>query len=73
MTITIDARSSSQPAARNPMGRGEAREQATKGPRGGGVEETALPCSRCKAVVYCGKECQLQHWKKAGSNKAECK
>ena len=31
------------------------------------------PCSRCKAVVYCGKECQLQHWKKAGGHKAECK
>ena len=43
-----------------------------------GVAETAgkvalKPCSRCKAVVYCGKECQLQHWKKAGGHKAECK
>ena len=31
------------------------------------------PCSRCKAVVYCGKECQMQHWKKAGGHKAVCK
>ena len=43
-----------------------------------GVAETAgkvalKPCSRCKAVVYCGKECQMQHWKKAGGHKAECK
>ena len=30
-------------------------------------------CSRCKAVVYCGKECQMQHWKKAGGHKAVCK
>jgi TPR repeat protein len=30
------------------------------------------PCSRCKAVVYCGKECQMQHWK-AGGHKAVCK
>ena len=37
-----------------------------------GVAEAAgggalKPCSRCKAVVYCGKECQMQHWKKADS------
>ncbi len=31
------------------------------------------PCSRCKAVVYCGTECQMQHWKKAGGHKAVCK
>jgi TPR repeat protein len=30
------------------------------------------PCSRCKAVVYCGKACQAQHWK-AGGHKAVCK
>ena len=43
-----------------------------------GVAETmgggALkPCSRCKAVVYCGKECQMQHWKKASGHKVVCK
>jgi hypothetical protein len=42
-----------------------------------GVGETAgraalKPCSRCKAVVYCGKECQAQHWK-AGGHRAKCK
>ena len=30
------------------------------------------PCSRCKAVVYCGKECQAAHWK-AGGHRAVCK
>jgi TPR repeat protein len=30
------------------------------------------PCSRCKAVVYCGKKCQTQHWK-SGGHKAACK
>jgi TPR repeat protein len=34
--------------------------------------EDLKPCSRCKAVVYCGKECQMQHWK-AGGPKAVCK
>jgi TPR repeat protein len=29
------------------------------------------PCSRCKAVVYCGKACQAQHWK-VGGHKAAC-
>jgi hypothetical protein len=33
-----------------------------------GITETAgsvalKPCSRCKAVVYCGKACQVQHWR----------
>jgi TPR repeat protein len=38
-----------------------------------GVAGGALkPCSRCKAVVYCGKECQAQHWK-VGGHKAKCK
>lgn len=23
------------------------------------------PCSRCREVFYCGKECQLAHWKRA--------
>jgi len=30
------------------------------------------PCPRCKAVVYCGKVCQAQHWK-AGGHRAVCK
>jgi len=30
------------------------------------------PCGRCKVVVYCGKECQTQHWK-TGGQRAECK
>jgi TPR repeat protein len=41
-----------------------------------GVAEVAggalKPCSRCKAVVYCGKECQAQHWK-VGGHKAKCR
>ena len=44
-----------------------------------GVAETAgsssvalKPCSRCKAVVYCGRACQAQHWK-AGGHRAQCK
>jgi TPR repeat protein len=39
------------------------------GTAGGGALK---PCSRCKAVVYCGKECQAKHWKTRG-HKAECK
>ena len=31
------------------------------------------PCSRCKVVVYCGKDCQAQHWKKPGGHRAVCK
>ena len=30
------------------------------------------PCSRCKAVVYCGKACQAQHWK-LGGHRSVCK
>ena len=26
-------------------------------------------CSRCKAVKYCGKACQLKHWKEGGHKK----
>ena len=28
-------------------------------------------CSRCKAVSYCGKQCQTQHW--ADGHKKACK
>jgi hypothetical protein len=28
-----------------------------------------LPCSRCKSVAYCSKECQEKHWKEFGHKK----
>jgi TPR repeat protein len=31
------------------------------------------PCSRCKAVKYCGTVCQSQHWKAPGRHKTSCK
>lgn len=31
--------------------------------------ENLKPCSRCRKVFYCGKVCQLQHWKKGGHKK----
>ena len=30
------------------------------GERGGGA--ALKPCSRCKVALYCGRECQVQHW-----------
>ena len=27
-------------------------------------------CSQCKAVKYCGKACQVEHWKEGGHKKA---
>jgi len=29
-------------------------------------------CSQCKAVKYCGKACQLKHWKEGGHKKVCC-
>jgi len=40
------------------------------GERGGGA--ALKPCSRFKVALYCGRECQVQHWK-AGGHKAVCK
>jgi len=40
------------------------------GEKGGGA--ALKPCSRCKVALYCGRECQVQHWK-AGGHKAVCK
>ena len=37
-----------------------------------GSSVSLKPCSRCKAVVYCGRECQAAHWK-AGGHRAVCK
>jgi hypothetical protein len=30
------------------------------------------PCKLCRTVQYCGRECQVQHWKKGG-HRRECK
>ena len=40
------------------------------GERGSGA--ALKPCSRYKVAWYCGRECQVQHWK-AGGHKAVCK
>jgi len=40
------------------------------GERGSGA--ALKPCSQCKVALYCGRECQVQHWK-AGGHKAVCK
>jgi len=40
------------------------------GEKGGGA--ALKPCSRYKVALYCGGECQVQHWK-AGGHKAVCK
>jgi len=34
-------------------------------------DEPLLRCSKCKAVKYCSKDCQREHWKK--QHKAHCK
>ena len=38
----------------------------------GGDGAALKPCSRCKVTLYCGRECQVQHWK-AGGHKAACR
>jgi len=42
----------------------------------GVVEKTGAvilkPCGRCKVVKYCGKVCQMQHWKDGG-HQSTCK
>jgi len=38
----------------------------------GGGGAALKPCSRCKVALYCGRDCQVQHWK-AGGHKAVCK
>lgn len=39
--------------------------------RKGVTKKETKTCSRCKHVVYCGKKCQLAHWK-GGGHKVEC-
>ena len=38
----------------------------------GGGGAALKPCSRYKVALYCGRECQVRHWK-AGGIKAVCK
>ena len=52
-----------KPAASSPLC---ASCSAESGPGGAALK----PCSRCKAVSYCGKECQRAHWK--AGHKAAC-
>jgi hypothetical protein len=66
------------PESQRPEPRGTKRQFAASPPSCAncGVAEagsiTLKPCSRCKAVVYCGIVCQAQHWK-AGGHKSACK
>jgi len=38
-------------------------------------ENKLRPCNRCHRVYYCGRECQVKHWKKKGGDghKGNCK
>ena len=36
------------------------------------LKDKLSDCSRCKLVKYCGKACQVQHWKAAGGHKKFC-
>ena len=37
-------------------------------------ENKLRPCKRCHRVYYCGRECQVKHWKKEGvyGHKQQC-
>jgi len=35
-------------------------------------EHKLRPCNRCHRVYYCGKECQVKHWKKENGHKKKC-
>ena len=42
----------------------------------GSQPSSSLTCANCgvaEAVVYCGKECDMLHWKKTSGHKAVCK
>ena len=52
-----------KPAASSPL-------CASCGAESGPGAAALKPCSRCKAVSYCGKECQRAHWK--AGHKAAC-
>ena len=41
---------------------------ALSGPEGNALK----PCGRCKAVAYCGKECQRAHWIATDGHKGSC-
>ena len=46
---------------------------ANCGAKAGPDNTTSLkPCGRCKTTMYCGRECQMAHWKEGGHRNA-CK
>jgi hypothetical protein len=36
-------------------------------------EGSLKSCSLCRVVFYCGKSCQMEHWKKPNGHKQHCK
>jgi len=66
--VTINASPSTPKATASATGR--VCSNCGIGERGGGA--ALKPCSRCKVALYCGRGCQVQHWK-AGGHKAVCK